>query len=256
MAERFEQAQAGFTRWLRHPDSAPAPAGIEARRLAIYRELLFNNVMTFVEGTFPVAMALLPGALSERLKSGFFADFACTSPFFYDISLHFREYVDSLDWPELAGCPWLPELLHYEWMELAADISETPNACADAGTLLAGDDFPSGARPLRLAAPVWPLAYQWPVQRWTRATDPASLAPEPTCLLLWRDAREQVRALPVEPLAAWLAEHMLAAPEGITLTALADQLTAATPGLEHGLALTACARLLAGLRASGLPFHA
>lgn len=255
MAEDFTATQAAFTRWLRHPDHAPAPEGIEPRRLAIYRELLFNNVMTFVEGTFPVALALLPAPLAERLKQGFFADFQCSSPFFYDISLHFREYVDSLDWPELDGHPWLPELLHYEWMELAADIAEDGNASAEAGTQLAGDGFPaSPSTTLRLAAPTWPLAYQWPVHAWQRDTDPGDLMPEPTCLLLWRNQREQVRVLPVEPLAAWLVEQLLAEPSGLSLATLAARLVSATPGLPEDTARAACASLLAGLHASGLPF--
>lgn len=256
MAEHFSATQAGFTRWLRQPASAPAPAGIAPRRLDIYRELLFNNVMTFVEGTFPVALALLPPPLAERLKQGFFADFTCTSPFFYDISLHFREYVSSLDWPELADFPWLGELLHYEWMELAADIAEAPNPAAEPDTLLAGADFPdSPTQPLRLASPTWPLAYQWRVHEWHENTDPGSLTPSPVCLLAWRDGHERVQVLAVEPLAAWLIEQILAT-EGATPQQLATTLTSATPGLAPEVALGACLRLLAGLRAGGIAFLA
>lgn len=257
MAEHFLQVQQHFTGWLRHPEATAAPAGIEPRRLAIYRELLFNNVMTFVEGTFPIALALLPESLAQRLKSGFFADFECHSPFFYDISLQFREYVDSLDWPELTQYPWLPELLHFEWMELAADIAEDPNPSADAGTSLAADGFPGGPdQILRLAAPVWPLAYQWRVHAWHRGTDAAGLQPAPVCLLVCRDREEQVQTVEVEPLAAWLVEIIQGEPGGISLQALADRLSAATPGLDNDLAISACTRILATLNASGIAFHA
>lgn len=257
MAEHFLRVQQNFTGWLRHPAATAAPADIEPRRLAIYRELLFNNVMTFVEGTFPIALALLPEPLAQRLKSGFFADFKCSSPFFYDISLHFREYVSSLDWPELAQHPWLPELLHFEWMELAADIAEDPNPSADAGTLLASSGFPDGpGQILRLAAPVWPLAYQWRVHAWHRSTDATELNPSPVCLLVSRDREEQVQIVEVEPLAAWLVEIIQSEADGISLQALADQLASATPGLGHDQARDACARILATLRASGIAFHA
>ncbi len=257
MAERFQQVQRQFTQWLRHPDDSAAPAGIEARRLAIYRELLFNNVMTFVEGTFPVALALMPASLSEKLKSGFFAEFECQSPFFYDISLHFRKYVERLDWPELASCPWLTELLHFEWMELAADIAEDPNPSAHPETRLADGDFPAGAgQRLRLAAPVWALAYQWRVHSWHAGTDPDSLTPSPVCLLAYRDTAEQVQVLEVEPLAAWLIECIQSDDQGLTLAALASHLATATPGLPHEQAATACASILAGLHRSGIAFHA
>ena len=51
---RFQQVQQAFTRHMRDPANAPAPAGVEDRRMAIYRDLLFNNVQTFLAGCFPV----------------------------------------------------------------------------------------------------------------------------------------------------------------------------------------------------------
>lgn len=258
MTESLAELQRTFTAWLRHPGQAPAPAGIEARRLAIYRDLLFNNVMTFVDSAFPVALALLPAALTARLKQEFFANHACQSPYFTDISLHFREYVESLDWPELARAPWLTELLHYEWVELAADISPAPPSDTTGQRMLAADDLDEGRQPdLRLAAPTWALAYHWPVQRWRRDTDPASLAPEDSCLVLWRDADEQVQVLTVEPLAAWLVEQLTSARAGTDPcpAALAGQLCALTPGLDMATAETACRRLLQGLLRSGLPLR-
>src|SRR3546814_14577182 len=56
--------------------------------------------------------------------------------------------------------PWLRELAHYEWAELALQISEATreDIAHDArGDLLAGCPLPS---PL-----AWPLAYAWPVHR-------------------------------------------------------------------------------------------
>src|SRR3546814_5838583 len=64
--------------------------------------------------------------------------------------------------------PWLRELAHYEWAELALQISEATrediahDARGDPGSspgqaLLAGCPLPS---PL-----AWPLAYAWPVHR-------------------------------------------------------------------------------------------
>ncbi|PQA38038.1 DNA-binding domain-containing protein, partial [Amnimonas aquatica] len=79
-APDFRQQQRQFTAWLRHPGTTPAPADIEPRRLEIYRDLLRNNVTSFVDITFPVAGAVLPATLWARLKEGFFADFHCTSP--------------------------------------------------------------------------------------------------------------------------------------------------------------------------------
>ena len=92
---------------------------------------------------------------------------------------------------------------------------------------------------------------------WRRDTDPASLAPEDSCLVLWRDADEQVQVLTVEPLAAWLVEQLTSARAGTgpCPAALAGQLCALTPGLDMATAETACRRLLQGLLRSGLPLR-
>lgn len=262
MPPDFQQTQAAFTHWLRHPDTAPRPADVSPERLQTYRELLFNNVISFVDITFPVAKALLPAPLWQQLTERFFADYHCHSPFFYDISLHFREFVATLDWPELADHPWLTELLHYEWMELAADIADVPNPSVDADCVLADADcWQQTDAEIRLAMPVWPLAYQWPVAHWTVDTDAGDLLPQPQAVLLWRNADDQVRSQVIEPLAAWLIERIPvgaqalgAASQGPTLNRLADDLTAAVPGLTQEQALAACQRLLRQLQTGGLAF--
>jgi len=268
MPPDFQQTQAEFTHWLRHPASAPLPAGVPPTRMQSYRELLFNNVISFVDITFPVAKALLPDAMWQRLTEHFFADHHCQSPFFYDISLHFREFVAALDWPELTGCPWLTELLHFEWMELAADIAEEPNPSIKPDCVLADESCWSRLdAPVRLAMPAWPLAYQWPVASWTVETDPADLLMQPQAVVLWRNQDDHVRSLVVEPLTAWLVERIqlnaraleqptLSSPilNGPTLNCLADELVSASPGISNEQALAACQRVMLQLQRGGLAF--
>src|SRR5690606_27987476 len=52
-------AQRALSDYIRDPDHAPAPAGIEARRLKIYRELFFNNLQSMLAGNFPVIHRIL-----------------------------------------------------------------------------------------------------------------------------------------------------------------------------------------------------
>lgn len=254
-ARDFRLVQHEFTAWLRHPESAAVPAGIEARRLAIYRELLFNNVTSFVEITYPVAQALLPEALWSRLTSGFFADHACISPLFTDISLHFREYVASLDWPELADHPWLTELLHFEWMELVADIDDYP--LTPAAERIGGELLDAANPLLALAGPAWPLAYQWPVQRWNGGTDVASLVAEPACLLAFRrhDAELSLAVLTVSPAAAFLIEQLQQHDAPLALDALAATLCQASPGLAADAACAMIRDILRDLASHGLCFR-
>ena len=56
---RLREQQLELTRHLRDPQQVAAPAGIEDRRLAIYRDLLFNNIDSLLSGNFPVMRRLL-----------------------------------------------------------------------------------------------------------------------------------------------------------------------------------------------------
>ena len=61
MAE-FQALQRQFTAYLRNPEHAPAPGGMEERRLKIYRELFFNNIEGLLAGNFPVIRRILDDA--------------------------------------------------------------------------------------------------------------------------------------------------------------------------------------------------
>lgn len=242
---RFARLQAELAAWVRDP-SRPAPAGLEPRRLAIYRELFLNNVRDFVETAFPVARSLLPAPEWEALVTDFFALHRPASPYFRDISLAFRDWLAEARGDWLAARPWLAELLHYEWAELAAD-------CAEAGATEAHEDGDLLAGVPVLRAATWALAYRWPVHRLGPAAPPAPEPPaQPTCLLLWRDDDGAVRQMEASPLAARLVELRQAAPA--TGRALLEALAA-----EAGIAgeqlppfVSAGAAVLQELREQGL----
>ena len=53
-----EALQRAFAAHVRDPEHAPAPPGIEARRMAIYTDLFFNNVESLITANFPVIRTL------------------------------------------------------------------------------------------------------------------------------------------------------------------------------------------------------
>lgn len=201
----FQATQKQMTDWLREPHSKPAP-DVELRRLNIYRELFFNNVRDFVETAYPVLKSLLPEHEWDELVSRFFAEHRCVSPYFRDISLEFRTWIESSQTEWQASHPWGVELLHYEWVELAADCAEAAvdaAACQPDGDLLAGIPF--------VQACVWPLVYRWPVHALSAERPPTFAAPAvPVCLLVFRDSADDVHVLEVNPLSARLVEMLQA----------------------------------------------
>lgn len=180
--------QRTLTDYIRDPDRAMAPTGIEERRLKVYRELFFNNVEGVLAGNFPVIKRILtaapdPGRWSTLVRD-FYREHPSRTPLFTELAREFLRYLEA----RAAGAsrddpPWLPELAHYEWVELALQISESREdeiPREPDGNLLDGCPLVS---PL-----AWPLSYAWPVHRIGPDFQPEVPPTEPTCLLLQRDA--------------------------------------------------------------------
>jgi len=197
---RLREQQLELTRHLRDPEHVPAPAGIEDRRLGIYRELLFNNIESLLSGNFPVIRTLLGEQRWRALVRDFYRDHRSQTPLFPEIAGEFLRYLESL--PRLDP-PFLGELAHYEWVELALQISEAridDIAHDPHGDLL--EDVPV------LSPLAWPLAYRWPVHRLGPAFQPEAPPETPTLLLLRREADGQVRFSELSPLAYRLLERL------------------------------------------------
>lgn len=180
----LREQQFAFARHLRDPSANPPPSGIEDRRLAIYRELFYNNIESLLAGNFPVIRKTLDDATWHALVHAFHAGHRCTTPLFTEIG---REFIDFLELREAnVDPPWLVELAHYEWVELALQIADDVLPPHDpAGDLLEG---------VPIVSPfAWPLAYRWPVSRIGPAFQPGTVPPQPTLLLVRRDAEGIVR---------------------------------------------------------------
>ncbi|KKM03976.1 hypothetical protein LCGC14_1768990, partial [marine sediment metagenome] len=53
MAESFTTTQQQFASYIRDPENTALPKGIEQRRMAIYRDLFFNNFDSTLSTAFP-----------------------------------------------------------------------------------------------------------------------------------------------------------------------------------------------------------
>lgn len=201
---RLREQQLELTRHLRDPQHVPTPPGLEDRRIGIYRELLFNNIETLLGGNFPVIRKLLGDAHWKSLVRGFYRDHRSQTPLFPEVAREFLRYLESL--PELDP-PFLGELAHYEWVELALQISEARRddvAHDPEGDLLEG-------APL-LSPLAWPLAYRWPVHRLGPEFQPALPPDAPTLLLLRRGQDGGVRFSELSPLAFRLVQRLAEEP--------------------------------------------
>ncbi|HEY0503441.1 MAG TPA: putative DNA-binding domain-containing protein [Lysobacter sp.] len=195
---RLRAQQFALTRHLRDPQGQPAPPGIEDRRLAVYRELLFNNVESLLAGNFPVIRTLLDDVQWHGLVRAFFRGHRSQTPLFTELGREFLRFLEAREGNDPA---FLPELAHYEWVELALQISDAALPPHDAdGDLLA--DVPV------LSPLAWPLAYAWPVHRIGPRHRPDPPPPAPTLLLVRREPDGQVRFSELSPLAFRLLQRL------------------------------------------------
>lgn len=200
----LRRAQLEFAAHIRDPEHAPAPAGVEDRRMAIYRELFFNNVRDLLGRGFPVLRKLLGDGGWNALVRDWLVHHRAQTPLFLELPQEFLHYLLEERQPADGDPPFMAELAHYEWVELALSIDERepelPGVDPD-GDLLAG-------RPA-LSPLAWSLAYAWPVHRIAPDFQPKEAPAEATRLVVYRDRSDRVGFLEINVVTARLLELLL-----------------------------------------------
>ncbi|KRP19907.1 MAG: hypothetical protein ABS23_02005 [SAR92 bacterium BACL16 MAG-120619-bin48] len=181
----FQRAQYEFAAHIRNPQCHPAPVDIEDRRLAIYRNLFFNNLQGFIANGFPILKSITAADHWTALVRDFMHRHQSQSPYFLDSSAEFLHYLEHERSPQPHDPAFLLELAHYEWVELALDIStlELPQVRQQGDVL---DDCP-------VVSPLaWPLCYNYQVQRIGIEYQPSAEQQAITHLIVYRDRSMKV----------------------------------------------------------------
>lgn len=200
----FRALQRGFTAHLRDRRTHPRPADVPAARMQVYRELLLANFDTALGNCYPVLRSLLDSHGWNRLVQAFFADHRCRSPIYRDLPGEFREWLRGPQHDALrVRLPFLDELAHYEWIEMALDTD--PRAIPTAGIDRDGDLL-AGIPVLNPLA--WRLHYRFPVPRIGPAFRPGVAPAEPVQIIIHRRRDHGIGFLEVNPLVAALVERL------------------------------------------------
>jgi hypothetical protein len=194
----FVRQQYAFAAHIRDPQQHAAPAEIEDRRMGVYRELFLNNIEGFLSSSFPVLRRLLDDDSWQALARDFFARHRCHSPLFLEIPREFLSYLDEERGERAGDLPFMRELAHYEWVELALSVAETvDDRPADHdGNLLEGVPV--------LSSTAWPLVYRYPVHRIGPDFQPEYAGEQPTYMLAYRDTADDVGFVELNPVSARL----------------------------------------------------
>ena len=201
--EELARLQTSFAAHIRNPDSVAAPEGIEDRRMGIYRDLFFNNIRNFLASNFPVLKTLYSDQGWEQLSRDFYASFRCHTPLFPEIPREFLRYLQDHRKAHLDDPPFMLELAHYEWVELALSLDEADTADIDVNP---DADLMAGV-PL-LSPLAWPLSYQYPVHRIRADYQPQSAPEQPTHLLVWRQLDFNIRFMQLNEISMLLLQKL------------------------------------------------
>ena len=248
MADRpdFQERQFAFAAHIRDPESAPPPDGIEDRRLAIYRELFFNNLLKLIGSTFPVLRKLHRQDRWNALVREFMAGHRAHTPYFLEVSREFLEYLEKTRGLRDGDFPFLLELAHYEWVELALSVSDLED---DLSSIDPDGDLLDGV-PVKSAL-AWPLSYRYPVHRISTEFVPQAPGDEPTCLVVFRKADDELEFRELNAVTTRLLELVATNARQQAgrklLAALAREL-----GFDEGAMLQHGGAMLQQMRANGI----
>ena len=203
MAElpEFQKKQYAFAAHIRDPDHAPAPEGIEDRRMAVYRNLFFNNLRNLLGGMFPVIRKIVSDDKWSQLIRLFMQRHRADTPYFLQLPREFLDFMQHEYELQDDDFPFLLELAHYEYAEIALSISEevsdVEGVDPDADLLA---NVPVKSALTRV------FAYSYPVHRIAPEFLPREPAEQPVFIALYRGSDDKVRFLELNPVTAGLLE--------------------------------------------------
>jgi len=218
----FTRKQYEFAAHIRNPDKNPCPSGIEQRRMNIYNELFYNNVEGFMSNTFPVLRSLYDDESWHKLVHEYFEHHKAHTPLFPELPREFLKYLESEREPQENDFPFLNELAHYEWVELALSVSDKEIDYKDVnseGDLLSG-------KPV-LSPLAWLLNYHYPVHQISEDFIPQQPGEMPTFIIANRDSDDEIHFLEINSLTAQLIHLITENPDQSgqqLLEQIADQL--------------------------------
>jgi uncharacterized protein len=193
----FQQYQLAFTAHIRDPKNNPKPPRVNDKRMAIYREIVFNNMMASVSACFPVCSQIVGKRKWRKLCRDFFAKHQSTSPFFKDIPEAFLTYIHQASLVDFDLPTFFLQLAHYEWAELAVSNLKKMSLKLNPKTdLLSEKPILTSAHKL--------LNYHFPVHAISKRNQP--IVETPTYILMFRNNADKVEFIELNAITHALLE--------------------------------------------------
>ncbi len=197
----FIRRQYEFAAHIRDPKNNPAPPDIEQRRMNIYNELFYNNVEGFMSNSFPVIQSIYGDHGWHDLIHDYFSIHHAHTPLFSEMPREFLKYLENDRDIQETDPPFLLELAHYEWVELALglrDLENDLNSIDSNGNLLDGIPVKSSL--------AWSLSYHYPVHQISPAFQPQEAPESETYIVVYRNTDDEIGFMELNPVTARLLQ--------------------------------------------------
>jgi hypothetical protein len=219
----FQRTQIAFAASIRDPEGTAPPVDVSCQRMTAYRDLFFSNIENFIATAFPVSKSVLGEEAWRALIRDFYRQHRCRTPLFIEIAAEFLDYLSS-ERSEVVDPPFLFELAHYEWLELALAVSEEDPPGVGEGF---GASIPDAN--VSLSPVAWPVAYRFPVHHLGPNYKPSAPDGALTFLVVYRNQEDQVRFMELNQVSYGLLQSLGDSP-GLTVR---KQLLRIAQELQH-----------------------
>lgn len=220
----FTALQTQFAGYIRNPEVVTAPEQIEPRRMAIYRDLFFNNIDGSISSAFPVIRSLYSDAEWQHIIRDFMIKHRCKTPVFFELAREFVDYLSN-EREQQQDPAFLSELAHYEWVELALSVAEhefskSPQTEAEQEAVY------------KRSALAWVVSYHYAVHEISADNQIETPLPQPVFFLIYRNEADEVKFVELNLVSARLLDLLQQGQPLIhAVTQIADELQHPQPDL-------------------------
>lgn len=195
----FQKAQLDFIDYLRKPEADVKIEKQKSRQQEFYRDLIYKNINQCIADVFPITKNIVAEPDWQIMIRDFISTHRLQTPYFLEICQEFLVYLIHTRKPLVTDYPFMVELAHFEWIQLALDISN-----ADMNDV----DFPESQyhsapseNSLWKASPLLVcLTYSFPVHIIDECYLPTEKNTSPTYLLVYRDRKDDIKILETDNL--------------------------------------------------------
>lgn len=244
----LRKIQESFINHIRDPDNYPPVVGVDERRMVVYRELMFNNMVSFVTNSFPVLHSLYQGSAWQSLIRKFFIEHDCQSPYFVNIGGEFVDYLANSYQACQDDPVFLVELAHYEWVELEVSIRKGRDEQQPMLPHLLGKTQ------IVVSYVAWPLTYRFAVHQISTEHIPDQPVEGGVHLIVYRDSADTVQFMEINNMTAILIQQIVDQP-GISINQIHADLANTYPQFNQQVLASGIDQMLNKLAIRGIIRH-